>query len=687
MTGPELWPGDTSVDRPIRELPLGNQLKYYSQFLYRFVFVYLLYLYLQYQGIAKGFLTPQQISAAMVVYISCTALVMYLAGGKRLGVTLQRTLVVIDLCAMVIGVPHDPHPGFPTIFVFYLVFADLGLRYRYRLYVEALMMGVIALALMVFLRTYYTEMGFTTLDAWQILLIVVIVMHGLQVFSGRDKAKKELQAAQQRLSLALQSAGTGAWSSDDPLHELKIDGHIRKFIGMEDEFPTNRMEDYVARIHPGDRTRVVTKYSLFIQSGSADYEDHYRVYRPNGEIRALDSRAKAIRNEKGRAVSVSGMVWDVTERKQQQEALERMEERYRLATHSAQVGVWIWHIESNRFEHDDAINHLLNLPDKARATNLEQVLAVLHPEDQAPFKERIEAALASKATSFFDEVRVPIGERDFKVIQSRATIFRDANGMAIRMAGANWDATQLARARKALEEKTLALEITNQELDDFTYVASHDLKEPLRGISSYAQYIEQDFGEELQVSVREMVARIREQAKRMETLINELLNIAKVGRTGLDKHEADLNETVSDILESLEFSIREKQIDIRTPRPFPKIECDRVRVGELYRNLLTNAMKYNDKPEPWIELGYEINDDVYRFYVRDNGIGIKPEHFTRVFTPFERLHRRNAYGGGTGVGLTIAQKTVQSHGGKIWLESVLGQGTTFYFTLQKARTS
>lgn len=685
MTRPNTWPGNAAADRQIKELPLGSQLKYYSQFLYRYVFAYLLYLYIQYQGIAKGFLTPQQIALAMLIYISLTALVMVLAGGRRLTVPLQRALVGIDLCALVIGVPHDPHPGFPTIFVFYLAFADLGLRYRYRLYVEALMMGAVALTLMVFLRARYTDMGFTTLDAWQILLVIVIVMHGLQVFSGRDKAKQEIRDGQARLSLALQSPGTGAWSSDDPLHELKIDGHIREFLGMETQRPTDRMADYVNRIHVEDRERVVTRYSLFLQGGGADYEDQYRVFRPNGEIRVLDSRAKAMRDSSGRAISVSGMVWDITEQRQQQAALEKMEERYRLATHSAQVGVWIWHIENDRFEHDDAINRLLNIPDHARSTKLEQVLAVVHPDDRGGFREKIFEALATNATDFSYEVRVPVANNEIKVIQSRATIYRDETGKAIRMAGANWDATRLAQARIALEEKTRALEISNRELDDFTYIASHDLKEPLRGISNYAQYLEQDFGSELQTSARDMIQCIRDQAKRMETLINALLAIAKLGRTELDKHEADLNEVVSDILESLEFSIREKKIDIRIPKPLPKLACDRVRVGELYRNLLTNAMKYNDKPEQWIEIGCDSRDDQRQFYVRDNGIGIKPEHHGRIFTPFERLHRRDAYGGGTGVGLTIAHKTVQSHGGRIWLESSPGIGTTFYFTLQPAR--
>jgi len=136
-----------------------------------------------------------------------------------------------------------------------------------------------------------------------------------------------------------------------------------------------------------------------------------------------------------------------------------------------------------------------------------------------------------------------------------------------------------------------------------------------------------------------------------------------------------------DILESLDFSLKEKAVEVRLPRPLPRAHCDRIRVGELLRNLITNATKYNDKPQRWIEIGCEVINMDRVFYVRDNGIGIKAEHHARVFTLFERLHKRDAYGGGTGVGLTIVQKIVQLHGGKIWIESVPGEGTAFHFTL------
>ncbi|HEX4896231.1 MAG TPA: PAS domain-containing protein [Solimonas sp.] len=661
-------------ERQVRERSPWQQLMYYSQFLYRYVFAYLLFLYMRAQGITPGFMAQHEIAAAMLVYVLAIVVLMVLARGQRLTPPLQRALVLLDLCALVIGVPHDPNPGLPTIFVFYLAYADLGLRHQFKLYLEALAMGAVALALMLYLRAFHTATGLQPADAWQALLLTVIVLHGLQVFSGRDKARRLIQATQERLRLALDSPGLGAWSSSDPLRELKVDGHIQQVLGLDRGHESTRMTDYVAMIHAADRDRVMGKYAAFLKGGGEDYDDTYRVVRPNGEVRHINSRAKAVRDRQGRARSVAGMVWDLTQQREQQEALQRMEERYRLATVAARVAVWVWHVPEDRFEHDYAINRLLNLPADARATALEQALALVHPEDREGFARRIRAAIEGADREFFDEVRVIPRDGRTRVIQCRATIYRDAEGRALRLAGANWDATELAQARQELER-------SNRELDDFTYIASHDLKEPLRGIASFAGYLAQDYGPQLDEGGRGMIQKIRDQARRMETLINELLHISRLGRSQLQRETTDLDALLDEILASLDFSLREKGVLLRRPVPLPSLACDRVRVGELLRNLITNATKYNDKPERWIEIGWRTDGPEPVGYVRDNGIGIAPEHQGRVFTLFERLHKRDAYGGGTGVGLTIVQKIVHMHGGRVWLESEPGVGTTFYFTL------
>ena len=233
------------------------------------------------------------------------------------------------------------------------------------------------------------------------------------------------------------------------------------------------------------------------------------------------------------------------------------------------------------------------------------------------------------------------------------------------------------------------LERSNKELDSFTYIVSHDLKEPLRGIHNFASIMKEDYAAQLN---EEGVARLNtltRLAGRMDDLIESLLHYSRVGQIDLSFEETDLNEVVARTLELLQTRIQESGVQIRIPHSLPTIVCDRVRVGEIFSNLIANAIKYTDKEEKWIEIGYETSverDEQTHpivFYVRDNGIGIREKFFDTVFTIFKRLHGREKYGGGTGAGLTIVKRIVERHGGRIWLVSTVGEGTTFYFTLQK----
>lgn len=593
------------------------QLRYYSQFLYRYVFAALLFTYMHVQGITPGVFTQDQIAAAMLGYVLAVAAVMVAARGQRLSLGLQRTLVLLDLTAFVIGVPHDPNPGMPAAFAFYLAYADLGLRYRLQLYIDAMKMGAVALTLVLVMRAFYTEAGLHYADMWQALLLVIIVLHGLQVFAGRERARQQIRESQDRLTLALSAPGVGAWASRSALDELVVDGQIREALGLQSVEFNNRMLRYLDYIHPDDRDRVIERYRAFIKSPAIDYEDSYRIIRPNGAEGFICSRARAERDEDGRAVSVAGMVWDLSAEHARQQNLVRIEERYRIATQSAQVAVWMLYCNENRFEHDSNTPELLNLPRDTPIATLDGVLARLHPDDQAPFAQQIAMAAQGDDREFFGEVRVVAGDNHSRVLQIRASIERDASGAAIRIAGASWDATQLVRVRQDLER-------SNRDLDDFAYIASHDLKEPLRGIASYATYLEQDYAPQLDSAGRAMVQRIKQQTTRMEGLINDLLTISRIGRTTLILEPVDLNALVRDVLESLEFLLHEHQVDVRLSSKLPVWTCDAVRVRELMRNLIVNAAKYNDKSARWIEIGHTGHGLTTRFLCATTASGFTP---------------------------------------------------------------
>ena len=238
-----------------------------------------------------------------------------------------------------------------------------------------------------------------------------------------------------------------------------------------------------------------------------------------------------------------------------------------------------------------------------------------------------------------------------------------------------------------LEKRNEELHQSNKELDDFAYIASHDLKEPLRGIHNFSNFLIEDYSDKLDDEGRSKLETLMRLTRRMETLIDSLLHFSRLGRVDLAIDQVNLNEIVAEVADSLAITLKETGVELRVPEPLPTVLCDRARVGEIFYNLVVNSIRYNDKPERWVEIGLTGRDWTPVFYVRDNGIGIPEKHHDAVFRIFKRLHGRDKFGGGTGAGLTIVKKIVERHHGKIWLESSPGEGTTFYFTLQEGEVS
>jgi light-regulated signal transduction histidine kinase (bacteriophytochrome) len=262
---------------------------------------------------------------------------------------------------------------------------------------------------------------------------------------------------------------------------------------------------------------------------------------------------------------------------------------------------------------------------------------------------------------------------------------------------------QLRRINRELEELKNRLAQTNdelsqknRELDEFVYVVSHDLQEPLRTLIAFSDFLLRDYGDHLAPEGQEFVRYLVDASRRMRAMIHGLLNLSRAGKVIGEFEIVELEDLVTVIRTDLGELLRSKGAQLQIAGPLPKILGDRDRIGQLLINLISNGIKYNESPVPYVEVGAiaaasKASDKGDRatagpeatIYVKDNGIGIEPQFHSTIFQLFRRLHPQDEYEG-TGVGLSICGKIVQAHGGRIWVESSPGQGSTFFICLRRS---
>lgn len=242
---------------------------------------------------------------------------------------------------------------------------------------------------------------------------------------------------------------------------------------------------------------------------------------------------------------------------------------------------------------------------------------------------------------------------------------------------------ELRKLNEELEQRvadrTAALQRSNEELEQFAYVVSHDLQEPLRMVTQYLQLLERRYPEKLDQNARDFIGFAKDGAERMQALIKALLEYSRVGTRPKIFAPVESEKALQDALSNLTVLVEENSARV-THDPMPRVQGDIIQLTQLFQNLVGNAIKFRNEPDPVVHVGVERNGGLWRFSVRDNGIGIARKDFDRIFVVFQRLHSRSKYPG-TGIGLAACKKIVDRHGGKIWVESEPNQGSTFYFTL------
>jgi len=389
--------------------------------------------------------------------------------------------------------------------------------------------------------------------------------------------------------------------------------------------------------------------------------------------------ADPILDGEGNIIGLVHIVKDITDRKQAEEALRESEKKFKDLVEKSNVGVYLIQDRVNRYVNARCAEIL--------GYSVEEVIDKIgpkdttFPEDWSPLEENIQKRTSGEVKFIHREFRIITKNKEIKNVEvfGSRTIYQGKPAVV----GTMLDITERKRAEEALKEKTEELARSNKDLEQFAYVASHDLQEPLRMVTNYLQLLARRYQGKLDSDADEFIGFAVDGATHMWKLINDLLTYSRVGMRGKELEPTDCETVLNQSLNNLEMAIEEKGA-IVTHDPLPTVIADNPQLELLFQNLIGNAIKFQGNEPPRIHVSASRNGSGWIFSVRDNGIGIAPEYAERIFIIFQRLHSRKEFPG-TGIGLAICKKIVERHGGHIWVESEFGKGATFYFTLPASK--
>jgi PAS domain S-box-containing protein len=360
--------------------------------------------------------------------------------------------------------------------------------------------------------------------------------------------------------------------------------------------------------------------------------------------------------------------------------LEESQEKLTLALENGSIGVWAWDITTNEIEWDERMEKMFGVQPGSFGKNYDAFEDFLVDEDVTHVRNAIQRTL-EEDVPFETVYRIRVNDGDIKYINAKALVTKDKEDKPIKMSGVCFDITEMKRgAEQALFKTNEELLRSNKELEQFAYVASHDLQEPLRMVSSFTQLLAKRYMDKLDKDANDFIQFAVDGALRMQTLINDLLSYSRVNTRGKDFTQFDMHTALEQAIYNLQLDIKEKQALI-TYDELSVIKADEAQIVQLLQNLIGNAIKFcNGLPK--VHISAKEEKDYYIFSVQDNGIGIEAQYFDRIFQIFQRLQPRETYAG-TGIGLAICKRIIDRHKGKIWLESEINKGTIFYFQIPK----
>jgi len=485
-----------------------------------------------------------------------------------------------------------------------------------------------------------------------------------------------IKDSEYRWRFALEGAGDGLWDWNVPEGTVFFSKCWKEMLGYAEEELSCSLDEWSNRIHPDDLAQALGATRAHFDGITPLYTCEYRIRCKDGTWKWILARGLVVsRDTAGKPLRAIGTHTDITSRKQRDEEQARTSERLALATKAGGVGIWDYDIVKNNLVWDDGMFRLYGISREQFSAAYEAWQAGVHPDDRLRGDAEIQMAIRGEK-DFDTEFRVLWPDGSVRSIRALGTVRRDAFGNPVHMLGTNWDIT----AQKQIEED---LQKKSAELERFTYTVSHDLKSPLVTIKTFLGFLEKDMVAHQAERAAKDLGFINNAADKMGLLLEELLELARVGHNEHPPEEVSLQEIVHDALALVAGQISTRGVETVVTQKPVWLYGDRARLLEVFQNLVDNAVKFlGDQPAPRVEIGIEWVSREVEIFVRDNGQGIDPQHLDQVFGLFERL---DSHAPGSGIGLALVRRIVELHGGKIRVESEgLGRGATFRFTLKKA---
>jgi PAS domain S-box-containing protein len=454
-----------------------------------------------------------------------------------------------------------------------------------------------------------------------------------------------------------------------------VSENISQFGYSVEDFISQEI-NYADIIHPEDFKRVIKEIDQYKNSGTNFYVQVYRIYNKDRKLRWVEDRTMVEVDVKGNATHHQGIISDITERVLAQNALVESENRFRSLVHNSSDITTILSAEGKIMYESPSFYRMFGFEENEILGK--NVFDYLHPQDLEPTLDSFSKFTTSNKTSNAILFRFRNKFNEWIYLEAIANnLLNDdiINGIVVN----SRDVTERVKNEQMLKEYAGSLEKINKELDQFAYIVSHDLKAPLRAINNLSIWIEEDIGDKIEADTQKNFNLLRGRIGRMEGLINGILDYSRAGRMKAQLSEIDLNVFIDEVVSNL---APPEKFKVKIQENLPTILAEKITIDQVFSNFISNAIKYNNNENPEIEINCTDKGDFYKFCFADNGPGIDKKYHEKIFQIFQTLQARDSVES-TGVGLAIVKKIVEEKGGNVWVESELGKGSKFFFTLAK----